>query len=151
MWCLLGSPHLLLLAQMSCTVVLSWSLVMGIHLSWHLSRPQSHWPCCGSNLCPFIYHNPQWDPFRLPTLSFSNSQPWSVKSRWTLGTLNPWPSMQPYLYLFFFFLVMEICKATASQIAILEDGHSPLFAQRINMKGFLLFPISPNLYCGLVL
>lgn len=46
---------------------------------------------------------------------------------------------------------IEIYKATASQIAILEDGHSPLFAQRINIKGFLLFPISPNLYCGLVL
>lgn len=36
------------------TAQLSWSLVMGIHPSWHLSWPQSHWLCCGSHLRPFI-------------------------------------------------------------------------------------------------
>lgn len=43
-----------LLEQLSYTIVLSWSPVIGSYPCWHISRPQSQQPCCGSNLHPFI-------------------------------------------------------------------------------------------------
>lgn len=108
----------------------------------------SHWPCCGSHLRPFIttLNEPPSDSQRSPSVILNHGA-----SR--VDDIGDSQLLTYYatITVTFWGFVMEICKATASQIAILEDGHNPLFAIRINIKGFLLFPISPNLYCGLVL
>lgn len=43
-----------LLEKVRCIVVPSWSLVLGTHHCWYLSRPQSYGPCQGFHLHPFI-------------------------------------------------------------------------------------------------
>lgn len=74
-----------------CATILSPSLVMDIHPCWHLSQPQPCWLCCGS-----LYHSPQWDPFRLSSLSLSQLPPMESQEG-TSRPLDPWPSVQPYL------------------------------------------------------
>lgn len=84
-----------LLENMSCIIVLSWSLVTDTHPRWHLSWPQPHRPCWGFRLHPFIRTlcETSSEHQRSPS---ANSH--TMESReGTSQPLQPWPSVQPYL------------------------------------------------------
>lgn len=84
-----------LLEKVRCIVVPSWSLVLGTHHCWYLSRPQSYGPCQGFHLHPFIETLSLSDPFRL--CSPWADSPTRDSQEGASQPLELWPSVQPYL------------------------------------------------------
>lgn len=123
-----------LLEQMTCTIVLSWTPVMGIHPCWHLSQPQSPWPCCGSHLHPFITAIRETPSGRqhLPSANFHTMDGQTgYHSLWSLDPVRSHPvPFYPY-----FSLSWDCCKVADSQSAIWEASHKSSFCSELKQKG----------------
>lgn len=108
---------------------------MGFHPCWHLSQPQSPWPCCGSSVRPLqaVSTFPQLTPI-----------PWRVKQ-----VITAFGALTQYAAIPVPFLPTSVCHGISARllthrVPFGKPATSPHFARSLNRKGFPLFPISPQ-------
>lgn len=127
-------------ALYSCPVL---SSSHGIHPCWPLSQPQSPWPCCGSQLHPFITQ-PSVRPLQAVSTFLQRTPiPWRIKWVITVSgalTLCSHPCTLFSLLQF----VMESLRGQTHRGPFGQPATSLHFAQSLDGKGFPVFPVSPQ-------